>query len=98
MSLDYRPGSQFLVALPGLTFLTPDEQLARRVWATVGTTGQVDDLLVELVRDVTDRHSTNGVVVVSAGVDLACVPGVPTPVPDGSTVRFGDRSLVIRRS
>lgn len=51
MNLDYRPGAQFLVALPGLTFLAPDEQLARRVWAAVGTTGQVDDLLVELVRD-----------------------------------------------
>lgn len=47
---------------------------------------------------VVDRHSTNGVVVVTAGVDLRCVPGVPTPVPDGSTVRFGDRSLVVRRS
>lgn len=45
---------------------------------------------------VTDRHSTNGVVVVTAGVDLTCVPGVPTPVPDGSTVRFGDRSLRVR--
>lgn len=47
---------------------------------------------------VTDRHSTNGVLVVTAGVDLRCVPGVATPVPDGSTVRFGDRSLVIRRA
>lgn len=47
---------------------------------------------------VTDRYSTNGVVVVTAGVELSCVPGVATPVPDGSTVRFGDRSLVIRRS
>lgn len=46
---------------------------------------------------VTDRHSTNGVVVVTAGVDLRCVPGVPTPVLDGSTVRFGDRTLVVRR-
>jgi uncharacterized RDD family membrane protein YckC len=46
---------------------------------------------------VTDRHSTNGVVVVTAGVDLSCVPGVPTPLPDGSTVRFGDRSLRVRR-
>lgn len=47
---------------------------------------------------VTDRHSTNGVVIVTAGVDLRCVPGVPTPVPDGSTVRFGDRSLVVQRA
>lgn len=47
---------------------------------------------------VTDRHSTNGVVIVTAGVDLRCVPGVPTPVPNGSTVRFGDRSLVVRQS
>jgi uncharacterized RDD family membrane protein YckC len=47
---------------------------------------------------VTDRYSTNGVVVVTAGVELACVPGVATPVPAGSTVRFGDRSLVIHRS
>jgi len=47
---------------------------------------------------VTDRHSTNGVVVVTAGVDLPCVPGVATPVPDGSTVRFGDRSLLVRRA
>lgn len=47
---------------------------------------------------VTDRHSTNGVVVLTAGVELPCVPGVPTPVPDGSTVRFGDRSLVVRRA
>lgn len=46
---------------------------------------------------VTDRHSTNGVVVVTAGVELTCVPGVATPVPDGSTVRFGDRSLRVRR-
>lgn len=46
---------------------------------------------------VTDRHSTNGVVVVTAGVELTCIPGVPTPVPDGSTVRFGDRSLQVRR-
>lgn len=47
---------------------------------------------------VTDRYSTNGVVVVTAGVELPCVPGVATPVPDGSTVRFGDRMLVIHRS
>lgn len=47
---------------------------------------------------VTDRHSTNGVVVLTAGVELPCVPGVPTPVPDGSTVRFGDRSLIVRRT
>jgi uncharacterized RDD family membrane protein YckC len=47
---------------------------------------------------VTDRHSTNGVVIVTAGVDLRCVPGVATPVPDGSTVRYGDRSLTVRRS
>ena len=47
---------------------------------------------------VTDRHSTNGVMVVTAGVDLPCVPGVATPVPDGSSVRFGDRSLVVRRT
>ncbi len=47
---------------------------------------------------VMDRHSTNGVVVVTAGVELTCVPGVATPVPDGSTVRFGDRSLVVRRA
>ena len=47
---------------------------------------------------VTDRHSTNGVTVVTAGVDLPCVPGVATPVPDGSSVRFGERSLVVRRT
>lgn len=46
---------------------------------------------------VTDRHSTNGVVVVTAGVELPCVPGVATPVPDGSTVRFGDRALRVRQ-
>jgi uncharacterized RDD family membrane protein YckC len=47
---------------------------------------------------VTDRHSTNGVVVVTAGVELRCVPGVATPVPEGSIVRFGDRSLAVRRT
>ncbi len=47
---------------------------------------------------VTDRYSTNGVVLVSDGVELACVPGEPTPVLEGSTVRFGDRSLVVRHA
>jgi hypothetical protein len=45
---------------------------------------------------VTDRHSTNGVIVVTAGVRLHCVPGVPTVVPDGSTVQFGDRQFELR--
>jgi hypothetical protein len=44
---------------------------------------------------VTDRHSTNGVSVVTAGVPLDCIPGVPAIVPIGSTVRFGDRHLVV---
>lgn len=46
---------------------------------------------------VTDHHSTNGVRVVTSGVEMTCVPGAPTPVPDGSTVRYGDRSLVVQR-
>ena len=46
---------------------------------------------------VVDRHSTNGVTVVTAGVPLACVPGEPTLVPALSTVRFGDRHLVVRQ-
>ena len=46
---------------------------------------------------VVDRHSTNGVTVVTAGVSLACVPGEPTLVPAHSTVRFGDRHLVVRQ-
>jgi uncharacterized RDD family membrane protein YckC len=46
---------------------------------------------------VTDRHSTNGVTVITAGIPLACVPGVATLVPDNSTVRFGDRHLLVRR-
>lgn len=46
---------------------------------------------------VVDRHSTNGVTVVTSGVPLACVPGEPTLVPANSTVRFGDRHLVVRQ-
>lgn len=47
---------------------------------------------------VTDRHSTNGVTVITAGIPMACVPGVPTVVPVNSTVRFGDRHLVVRQA
>ena len=50
MRLRYAPGSQLLVARRGLAFLTADEQLAHRVWATVDAPGWVDDLLVEIVR------------------------------------------------
>ena len=46
---------------------------------------------------VTDRHSTNGVTVITAGVPLDCVPGVPTVVPGDSVVRFGDRHLVVHQ-
>lgn len=46
---------------------------------------------------VTDRHSTNGVSVRTGTTTSQCVPGVPTAVPDGSTVRFGDREFIVRR-
>jgi uncharacterized RDD family membrane protein YckC len=46
---------------------------------------------------VTDRHSTNGVSVHTGTSTNHCVPGVPTAVPDGSTVRFGDREFIVRR-
>ena len=46
---------------------------------------------------VTDRHSTNGVSVRTGSATSHCVPGVPTPIPDGSTVQFGDREFAVRR-
>ncbi len=46
---------------------------------------------------VTDRFSTNGVAVIVAGAATACLPGVPTAVPDSAVVRFGDRELRISR-
>lgn len=43
---------------------------------------------------VTDRHSTNGVEVVSPdGRSHRLPPGQPVPVPVAATVRFGERSL-----
>lgn len=48
---------------------------------------------------VVDRYSTNGVEILGPdGTVTDCVPGAPTPVPEGGTVRFGDRALVLHRT
>lgn len=44
---------------------------------------------------IVDRHSSNGTEIVVAGVTTPVVPGVATDVPDGATVRVGDRSFVV---
>lgn len=47
---------------------------------------------------VVDRHSTNGVEILDEnGTVIDCAPGAPTAVPDGGTIRFGDRALVLHR-
>jgi hypothetical protein len=46
---------------------------------------------------VTDRHSTNGVVVITAGVATRCRAGEPMVATQGSVVRFGDREMQVRR-
>jgi hypothetical protein len=46
---------------------------------------------------VTDRHSTNGVVVITAGVATRCRAGEPMVATSGSVVRFGDREMQVRR-
>ncbi len=46
---------------------------------------------------VTDRHSTNGVVVITAGVATRCRAGEPMVAHPGSVVRFGDREMQVRR-
>lgn len=47
---------------------------------------------------VVDRHSTNGVEILDGnGTVIDCAPGAPTAVPDGGTIRFGDRALVLHR-
>ncbi len=46
---------------------------------------------------VTDRHSTNGVVVITAGVATRCRAGEPMMAGPGSVVRFGDREMQVRR-
>lgn len=45
---------------------------------------------------VTDRHSTNGVVVITAGVATRCRAGEPMVAGPGSVVRFGDREMQVR--
>jgi hypothetical protein len=51
MSVTYRPGPIPLVAVPGLTLLTPDEGVARQVWDRLATGAGPDDLLRDLIRD-----------------------------------------------
>lgn len=46
---------------------------------------------------VTDRHSTNGVVIVTAGGATRCRAGEPMMATPGSIVRFGDREMQVRR-
>lgn len=46
---------------------------------------------------VMDRGSTNGTVLVRQGVAKALTPGRPATLLDGDTVRFGDRSMQVRR-
>lgn len=46
---------------------------------------------------VTDRHSTNGVVVITAGVARRCRAGEPMVAAKGSVVRFGDREMQVRQ-
>jgi len=47
---------------------------------------------------VVDRGSTNGSLIVRAGVELPLAPADPTPLQAGDTVRFGDRSLSVERA
>ena len=46
---------------------------------------------------VMDRGSTNGSVVVRKGVTKPLTAGRPSTLIDGDTVRFGDRSMQVRR-
>jgi hypothetical protein len=46
---------------------------------------------------VTDRHSTNGVVVITAGVATRCRAGEPMVAGPGSVVRFGDREMQVHK-
>ena len=51
MSVSYRPGPIPLVAVPGLTLLTPDEGVARQVWDRLAAGAGPDDLLRDLIRE-----------------------------------------------
>lgn len=44
---------------------------------------------------VSDRHSTNGTLLVRAGDRRPLPPGVPTPLVAGDRLEFGDRSLLV---
>ncbi|MCT9818892.1 RDD family protein [Microbacterium sp. W1N] len=45
---------------------------------------------------VVDRASTNGSALVHDGDETPLVPGRPVPLADGDTIRFGDRSALVR--
>ena len=45
---------------------------------------------------VTDRHSTNGVVVTTGGVAVRCLAGQPVVAAVGSVIRFGDSEMQVR--
>lgn len=48
--------------------------------------------------EVTDLHSTNGVSVeTTAGTVVRVAPGVPTPVPPGTVVHYGNRRVTVSR-
>ncbi|SDP02225.1 hypothetical protein SAMN04515671_2699 [Nakamurella panacisegetis] len=47
---------------------------------------------------VTDRHSTNGVLVEHGGQLSACPPGVPTPLTLPATLRLGGRRMLVTRA
>jgi hypothetical protein len=44
---------------------------------------------------ISDRHSTNGTVVVRMGVREQLVPGVHVPIRAGDRIEFGDRSVYV---
>jgi hypothetical protein len=46
---------------------------------------------------VTDRGSTNGSLLIRAGVSRQLTPGHPATLLAGDTVRLGDRTLTVQR-
>ncbi|WP_221585036.1 RDD family protein [Microbacterium sp. G2-8] len=47
---------------------------------------------------LTDRHSTNGVVIARHGSSFTATPGEPTPLAAGDELTIGDRTVAIERA